>query len=51
MALKDAEAEPARIARSRCKVSSVSVTPMSTVKTAAFLGGGRISVPLGIAAP
>ena len=49
--LEDAEAEPARIARSRCRVSSVSVTPISTVKVSTILGGGSSSIPLGTAAP
>ncbi len=49
--LEDAEAEPARSSRSRRKASSVSVTPMSTVRVSAFLGGGRTPIPLGTAAP
>ena len=49
--LEDAEAEPVRSSRSRCSASSVSFTPISTVKVSTFLGGERIPIPLGTAAP
>ena len=48
--LEDAEAEPARSSRSRRRASSVSITPISTVKLSAFLGGGRTPIPLGTGA-